>query len=106
MTHPIIAREGWSRILITVAIAASVHALGGLWVALPFWLIAILVIQFFRDPPRAIPESPGAVVSPAHGRVVAIQPTVDPFSGDPSTRISIFINIFSFHYQKVFYLFQ
>jgi phosphatidylserine decarboxylase len=101
MTHPIIAREGWSRIVIAVAIAGLFHALGGLWVALPFWLIAILVIQFFRDPPRAIPESPGAVVSPAHGRVVAIQPTVDPFSGDPSTRISIFMNIFSVHSNRI-----
>ena len=101
MTHPIIAREGWSRILITVAIAASVHALGGLWVALPFWLIAILVIQFFRDPPRVIPDSPGAVVSPAHGRVVGIQPAVDPFSGDPSTRVSIFMNVFSVHSNRI-----
>ena len=101
MTHPIIAREGWSRILITVAIAGFVHALGGLWVALPLWLIAILVIQFFRDPPRAIPDSPGAVVSPAHGRVVGIQPAVDPFSGDPSTRVSIFMNIFSVHSNRI-----
>ena len=101
MTHPIIAREGWSRILITVAIAGFVHALGGLWVALPLWLIAILVIQFFRDPPRAIPDSPGAVVSPAHGRVVGIQPAVDPFSGDPSTRGSIFMNIFSVHSNRI-----
>ncbi len=101
MTHPIIAREGWSRIVIAVAIAGLAHALGGLWVAAPFWLIAILVIQFFRDPPRTIPESPGAVVSPAHGRVVSIQPTVDPFSGDPSTRISIFMNIFSVHSNRI-----
>ena len=101
MTHPIIAREGWSRILIAVVIAGLVHALGGLWVALPFWLIAILVIQFFRDPPRAIPESPGVVVSPAHGRVVGIQPAVDPFSGDPSTRVSIFMNIFSVHSNRI-----
>ena len=101
MTHPIIAREGWSRILIAVVIAGIVHALGGLWVDLPFLLIAILVIQFFRYPPRAIPESPGVVVSPAHGRVVGIQPTVDPFSGDPSTRISIFMNIFSVHSNRI-----
>ena len=101
MTHPIIAREGWSRILITVAIAGFVHALGGPWVALPLWLIAILVIQFFHDPPRAIPDSPGAVVSPAHGRVVGIQPAVDPFSGDPSTRVSIFMNIFSVHSNRI-----
>ena len=101
MTNPVIAREGWSRILIVVALAALVHALAGLWVALPFWVVALLVLQFFRDPPRAIPYLPGAIVSPAHGRVVAIQPSVDPFSGEPSTRVSIFMNIFSVHSNRI-----
>jgi phosphatidylserine decarboxylase len=101
MTNPVIAREGWSRILIAVALAALVHTLAGLWVALPFWVVALLVLQFFRDPPRAIPDLPGAIVSPAHGRVVAIQPSVDPFSGEPSTRVSIFMNIFSVHSNRI-----
>ena len=101
MTNPVIAREGWSRILIVVALAALVHALAGLWVALPFWVVALLVLQFFLDPPRAIPDLPGVIVSPAHGRVVAIQPGVDPFSGEPSTRVSIFMNIFSVHSNRI-----
>ena len=101
MTNPVIAREGWSRILIVVVLAALVHALAGLWVALPFWVVVLLVLQFFRDPPRVIPDLPGAIVSPAHGRVVAIQPSVDPFSGEPSTRVSIFMNIFSVHSNRI-----
>lgn len=101
MPHPVIAREGWSRILIAVVLAVLVHALAGIWVALPFWIVALLVLQFFRDPPRVIPDLPGAIVSPAHGRVVAIQPSVDPFSGEPSTRVSIFMNIFSVHSNRI-----
>ena len=101
MPHPVIAREGWSRILLALVLAVLVHALGGIWVALPFWIVALLVLQFFRDPPRAIPNLRGAIVSPAHGRVVAIQPSVDPFSGEPSTRISIFMNIFSVHSNRI-----
>ena len=101
MPHPVIAREGWTRILLAIAVALLVHALAGLWIALPFWLVALLVLQFFRDPPRAIPDLPGAIVSPAHGRVVAIQPSVDPFSGEPSTRVSIFMNIFSVHSNRI-----
>ncbi len=101
MTNPVIAREGWSRILIAVALAALVHALAGLWVALPFWLVASLGLQFFGYPRRAIPALPGAIVSPAHGRVVAIQPSMDPFSGEPSTRVSIFMNIFSVHSNRI-----
>ena len=96
MPHPVIAREGWTRILLAIAVAMLVHAVAGLWVALPFWIVALLVLQFFRDPPRAIPDLPGAIVSPAHGRVVAIQPSVDPFSGEACTRVSIFMNIFLF----------
>jgi len=101
MPHPVIAREGWTRILLAIAVAMMVHALAGLWIALPFWIVALLVLQFFRDPPRAIPDLPGAIVSPAHGRVVAIQPSVDPFSGEPSTRVSIFMNIFSVHSNRI-----
>ena len=101
MPHPVIAREGWTRILLAIVVAMLVHALAGLWIALPFWIVALLVLQFFRDPPRAIPDLPGAIVSPAHGRVVAIQPSVDPFSGEPSTRVSIFMNIFSVHSNRI-----
>ena len=101
MPHPVIAREGWSRILIALALAVLVHALAGIWAALPFWIVALLVLQFFRDPPRVIPDLPGAIVSPAHGRVVAIQPSVDPFSGEPCTRVSIFMNIFSVHSNRI-----
>jgi phosphatidylserine decarboxylase len=101
MSHPLIAREGWSRILVAFVLAGAVHFLGGFWIAVPFWIAAALVLQFFRDPPRAVPDVLGAVVSPAHGRVVAIQPDQDPFSGTPSTRVSIFMNIFSVHSNRI-----
>ncbi len=101
MSHPLIAREGWSRILVAFVLAGAVHFLVGFWFAAPFWFAAVLVLQFFRDPPRAVPDVLGAVVSPAHGRVVAIQPDQDPFSGTPSTRVSIFMNIFSVHSNRI-----
>ncbi|HCK76706.1 MAG TPA: phosphatidylserine decarboxylase family protein [Gammaproteobacteria bacterium] len=101
MTHPIIAREGWGRILAAFGLAGVVHLLAGFWVALPFWMVALLVLQFFRDPPRSVPDVPGVVVSPAHGRIVAIRPDQDPFSGARSVRISIFMNIFSVHSNRI-----
>lgn len=101
MTHPIVAREGWERIVLAFVLAGAVHFLGGMWIAAVFWIVALLVLQFFRDPPRSIPDLPGGVVSPAHGQVVAIQPDQDPFSGLPSTRISIFMNIFSVHSNRI-----
>jgi len=101
MPHPIVAREGWERIVFAFVLAGVVHFLGGMWIAAVFWIVALLVLQFFRDPPRSIPDLPGGVVSPAHGQVVAIQPDQDPFSGLPSTRISIFMNIFSVHSNRI-----
>jgi phosphatidylserine decarboxylase len=96
-----IAREGWSRIAIALGIAATIHALAGLWWALPCWLVCALVIQFFRDPKRIIPIQPGIVVAPAHGRVVSIGPGEDPFSGTKAIQISIFMNIFSVHSNRI-----
>jgi phosphatidylserine decarboxylase len=49
--HPLIAREGWPFLAIAVAAALLVTWLGGWW-ALPFWVAAVFVLQFFRDPPR------------------------------------------------------
>jgi len=36
-------------------------------------LLAAFVFSFFRDPDRVIPSEPGAVVSPADGRVVVVK---------------------------------
>ena len=53
--HPIIAREGWPFLLLAIVAAAVATALLGAW-SWPFWLIALFVLQFFRDPPRMIPQ--------------------------------------------------
>ena len=69
----IIAREGWSIVGFVAAVTAVVHwALGAAW-AWPLWLVLFFVIQFFRDPTREISGAAGAIVSPAHGKVVALE---------------------------------
>jgi phosphatidylserine decarboxylase len=64
------------------------------WFGLPFFVLALFCLYFFRDPERAIPDGPVAV-SPADGKVVGIRT-------DPSapTRISIFLNIFDVHVNR------
>ncbi|HSB49497.1 MAG TPA: phosphatidylserine decarboxylase, partial [Burkholderiales bacterium] len=71
--HPIIAREGWPFIAAALAAAAAVHALAGGWWAVPLWLVVAFMVQFFRDPPRAVPQEAKAVLSPADGRIVAVE---------------------------------
>ena len=54
--HPKYAKEGWLYIAISVIVALLVMWFTNVIAALPFILIALFVIQFFRDPAREIPE--------------------------------------------------
>ena len=95
--HPIIAREGWPFVAGSIIVAAVIHAWAGLWWALPFWLIALFVLQFFRDPPRVPPKDPNAVVAPADGRVVVVERARDPYLDRDAIKISVFMNVFNAH---------
>ena len=95
--HPIVAREGWPHLLISFGLAVLVTWFGGWW-SIPFWIIAIFVLQFYRDPPRTVPTQANAVLSPADGRIVAVEKTVDPYvSGREAIKISVFMNVFNVH---------
>lgn len=95
--HPIIAREGWLHIAIAfVAALGATELIGWLW-ALPFWVIALFVLQFFRDPPREVPENRNAILAPADGRIVAVEKTQDPYLGREAVKISVFMNVFNVH---------
>ncbi len=61
----------------------------------------VLVVWFFRDPPRRVPGRPGQVVAPADGKVVEIvELEHDPFIGGPAVRIGIFLSIFNVHINR------
>ena len=61
-------------------------------------LLAAFFLWFFRDPNRSIPEAPGLIVSPADGKVTAIE-TVETATGQ-QRRISIFLNVFDVHVNR------
>lgn len=95
--HPIIAREGWPFIAIAVILAAGIHGYAGFgWAAFP-WLVVLFMVQFFRDPPRRIPAEPGAVLSPADGRIVSVGKVRDPYLEREALKISVFMNVFNAH---------
>jgi phosphatidylserine decarboxylase len=60
--------------------------------------LAAFVFYFFRDPKRLIPSEPGAVVSPADGRILVV--TDEANSGVAGTRISIFLAIWNVHVNR------
>ena len=95
--HPILAREGWPFIALSIAVAAAVTWFFGWAWAIPLCLIALFIVQYFRDPPREVPRQPGAVLSPADGRVITIMSTQDPYTGRDSLKISVFMNVFNVH---------
>jgi len=76
--------------------------------ALTWWYLAIvpgvllaLVVYFFRDPPRRVPDAPGVVVSPADGTVAEITRLAhDDFIDGPAVRIGIFLSIFNVHINR------
>jgi phosphatidylserine decarboxylase len=95
--HPIIAREGWPFLAIALAMAvAATYFVGWGW-ASPLWVIALFVLQFFRDPSRPVPIGEHLVLAPADGRIVAVEKTEDPWLQRPSLKISVFMNVFNVH---------
>ncbi len=98
--HPLIAREGWPFIAASVLFSLLLGLWSG-WAALPFWLVSLFVIQFFRDPGRLAPDAPDAVLSPADGRIVAVEEAHDPYQDRAALKISVFMNVFNVHSNRI-----
>ncbi|QTQ35587.1 phosphatidylserine decarboxylase [Aromatoleum petrolei] len=99
--HPILAREGWPFIAIALVVALVINTSAGFGWALPFWIVFAFVVQFFRDPPRPIPQGAKDVLSPADGRIVAIEPVRDPYLDRDCVKISVFMNVFNVHSNRI-----
>jgi phosphatidylserine decarboxylase len=95
--HPIIAKEGWPFLILTGAVALGLSALGGGILALLAWIVFFFVLQFFRDPARAIPSDANAILSPADGRIVVVGKAHDPYLNREALKISVFMNVFNVH---------
>jgi phosphatidylserine decarboxylase len=94
--HPVIAREGWPFLAGALVVSLLVTYFAGWWSA-PFWLLSIFILQFFRDPPREVPDDPRAVVSPADGRIVEVSRVQDPYLKRDALKLSVFMNVFNVH---------
>ncbi len=81
--------------LIPLLLAATATAFFFWPLSLLFLLLACFVAFFFRDPERALPDDPTAIVSPADGKVIRLDETADG-----ATRLSIFLSVFDVHVNR------
>jgi phosphatidylserine decarboxylase len=91
-------KEGYYFGLPPLALAVGAFLVHWIVAAVILAFLAAFVFYFFRDPERAIPQDPGAVVSPADGRVVVV--TEEPNASRPGTRLSIFLAIWNVHVNR------
>jgi len=96
-SYPLLAREGRWHIVLAAGAALMVHYFAGPVWASPFWIVLVFILQFFRDPPRQVPDAPDAVICPADGKVIALGEVEDPYLKRPSKRVSVFMNVFNVH---------
>ncbi|MBO4334771.1 MAG: phosphatidylserine decarboxylase family protein [Desulfovibrio sp.] len=64
-------------------------------------LLCVFCVQFFRDPERVVPGEAHVAVSPADGRILHVTARKDPFDGQERCCISIFMNVFNVHVNRV-----
>ena len=99
-----IAKQGFPYIL-SLALSLIVSLLLG-WTILTILalILLILVINFFRDPERVIPQIPQAVLAPADGKIIFAGKTFeDRFLNKEILKISIFMSIFDVHVNRIPY---
>jgi phosphatidylserine decarboxylase len=94
-----IAYEGWPFILPLFGLAvlglALMPVVGGGFLALTSF-----VVYFFRDPERSIPTSPGLLLAPADGKIVAVSPLENDSVQPSGTLVSIFLSVFDVHINR------
>jgi phosphatidylserine decarboxylase len=91
-------KEGYYFGLPLLVLGAAAYLLQWTIAAVVLVLLALFVFSFFRDPNRVIPQEPGAVVSPADGRIVVV--TEEEHAGRPGKRVSIFLAVWNVHVNR------
>ncbi len=99
---PLIAREGLIPTLIP-AVCSIVLLLAGIkGFSLLLAVLAVGIALFFRDPVRIVNIRDNDIVSPADGRIVAVDRREEKkHLGGDSLRISVFMSIFNVHINRI-----
>jgi len=85
-----------------MALAVLAWYLGWPKVGAVFFLLALFVLWFFRNPERTIPADPKAIVSPADGKVLSVEKVYESriLKAD-AQRVSIFMGLTDVHVNRI-----
>lgn len=107
-----LARAGLGEVALTlaacalgaIAVALVARATGAplAWLGLaPVIAVAAFGLHFFRDPARATPDLPDALLAPSDGVVTQIHTVADPdFPGGRALRISVYLSPYDVHLNR------
>lgn len=100
----IIAKQGFPFIIPLLILTVIFLFLGSTWGSALFFLCASFVTWFFRNPKRISPADTRIIVSPADGEVIKIEEVGEnEMLHGPSRKISIFMNVFNVHVNRIPY---
>ncbi len=89
-----IAEEARSAVGVGLIFTLAVNFSSGILLALPMWLLLVLLMAAFRDFPRNTPASPLASVSPIDGQIIDVTLISDPYLKRDALRIGIKQNLY------------
>jgi phosphatidylserine decarboxylase len=94
-------RESLPFLILGLVLTALAFFLLPGWTALFPLLLTAYVAYFFRDPERPVPQDPACLVSPADGKVIAVDVTEETRFGLGSMkRVGIFLSVFDVHINR------
>lgn len=103
------AKDGWPFVLPFAALAilsfSAAFKSGRPWLWFLSFLLLFLTLffaYFFRDPERKIPSDDNLILSPADGKIVAIETVTEPlFLKSRAQKISIFLSPLDVHINRI-----
>lgn len=97
-----IAKEGYPFIFLAAFVTFILALVTCSWVAYICLILTVFVVYFFRDPERFVSAKAHTVVSPADGKIILVEKVYeDEFFKDRVYKISIFMNIFDVHVNRI-----
>ncbi|MDT8420353.1 MAG: phosphatidylserine decarboxylase family protein [Desulfuromonadales bacterium] len=97
-----IAVEGYPFIALFAFVTLVFALLGWTFVTLALLALTLFSVYFFRNPERVVPNGENLVIAPADGKVIYVGDAYEArYFKEQMTKISIFMNVFNVHVNRV-----